>query len=89
MNRPRLLSGCGHWPDRAVAGFALWQGGFELLAGDVLLVLAAISAGMGYTAGGQLSKTLGGWQAICWALLLALPLTLPFHGVVRKRPYGR
>jgi drug/metabolite transporter (DMT)-like permease len=61
----------------AVIAFAIWDSGFEVHAGDVLLVLAALSAGMGYAAGGHLSKTLGGWQVICWTLLLALPLTLP------------
>jgi drug/metabolite transporter (DMT)-like permease len=43
----------------------------------MLLVLAAASAGMGYAAGGHLSRRLGGWQVICWALLVALPVTLP------------
>ena len=61
----------------AVVTFAIWDGGFQVHAGDVLLVLAALSAGMGYAAGGHLSKTLGGWQVICWALLIALPVTLP------------
>jgi drug/metabolite transporter (DMT)-like permease len=32
---------------------------------------------MGYAAGGSLSRKLGGWQVICWALVVALPLTLP------------
>jgi drug/metabolite transporter (DMT)-like permease len=61
----------------AVVLFAAWDGGFSLQAGDVLLVLAAASAGMGYAAGGNLSRRLGGWQVICWALLIALPVTLP------------
>ena len=61
----------------AVIAFALWDNGFTVHAGDALLVLAALSAGMGYAAGGHLSKTLGGWQVICWTLLLALPVTLP------------
>ena len=61
----------------AVITFALWDGGTELHAADTLLVLAVLAASMGYAAGGQLSKKLGGWQVICWALLLALPITLP------------
>ena len=32
---------------------------------------------MGYAAGGNLARKLGGWQVICWALIVALPLTLP------------
>ena len=61
----------------AVITFALWDGGAELHAADSLLVLAVLAASMGYAAGGQLAKKLGGWQVICWALLLALPITLP------------
>jgi drug/metabolite transporter (DMT)-like permease len=40
-------------------------------------VLAGLSASMGYAAGGQLSRKLGGWQVICWALVVALPISLP------------
>ena len=61
----------------AVVVFAVWEGGLSFHAGDMLLVLAAASAGMGYAAGGHLSRSLGGWQVICWALLIALPVTLP------------
>jgi drug/metabolite transporter (DMT)-like permease len=60
-----------------VIAFALWDGGTELRAADTLLVLAVITASMGYAAGGSLSRKLGGWQVICWALVVALPLTLP------------
>ncbi|MBG1231979.1 DMT family transporter [Aestuariivirga litoralis] len=61
----------------AVAAFALWDGGAEIHGGDLLLVLAVFAAAMGYAAGAQLAKKLGGWQVISWALLLALPVTLP------------
>jgi drug/metabolite transporter (DMT)-like permease len=57
--------------------YALWDGGVALHGADSLLVLAVIAAAMGYAAGGQLSRKLGGWQVICWALIVALPLTLP------------
>ncbi|MDE2445194.1 MAG: DMT family transporter [Alphaproteobacteria bacterium] len=57
--------------------YALWEGGLEFHSADVLLVLAVITASMGYAAGGALSRKLGGWQVICWALLLYLPITLP------------
>jgi len=60
-----------------VATFALWDGGAEFHGGDLLLIAAVLAAGMGYAAGGQLSKKLGGWQVMGWALLLALPITLP------------
>ncbi len=61
----------------AVIVFALWDGGTSLHAADALLVLAVISASMGYAIGGNLSRTLGGWQVICWVLVIALPVTLP------------
>ena len=61
----------------AVITFALWDGGVALHGADTLLVLAVLAASMGYAAGGQLSRKLGGWQVICWALLVALPVTLP------------
>jgi drug/metabolite transporter (DMT)-like permease len=41
---------------------------------DVYLVLAVISAAIGYTEGGLLSRELGSWQTICWALLISLPV---------------
>jgi drug/metabolite transporter (DMT)-like permease len=61
----------------AVITFALWDGGVSLHLADSLLVLAVISASMGYAVGGNLSRTLGGWQVICWVLVIALPVTLP------------
>ena len=61
----------------AVIVFALWDGGTSLHAADSLLGLAVISASMGYAVGGNLARTLGGWQVICWALVVALPVTLP------------
>ncbi len=61
----------------AVIVYALWDGGVALQGADSLLVLAVVAAAMGYAAGGQLSRKLGGWQVICWALIVALPVTLP------------
>ena len=56
-----------------VAGFALWEGGGALQLADLLLVGAVISAAIGYAEGARLSRTLGGWQVISWALVLAAP----------------
>ena len=33
--------------------------------------------GLGYAEGARLSRTLGGWQVISWALVLSLPVMLP------------
>ena len=34
--------------------------------------------GRGYALGGELAKTMGGWQVICWALVISQPFILPF-----------
>ena len=57
-----------------VVGFALSTGGEISLVGDLLMVAAVIVCGLGYAEGAKLSRTLGGWQVISWALILSLPL---------------
>jgi len=57
-----------------VAGFALAQGGEASPLGDGLMLGAIIVCGLGYAEGAKLSRTLGGWQVISWALVLSLPL---------------
>ena len=56
-----------------VAGFALSQSGGGSLTGDLLMVGAIIVCGLGYAEGAALSRKLGGWQVISWALLLGAP----------------
>ena len=58
----------------SVAGFALSQGGDASLKGDLLMVAAILLCGLGYAEGATLSRRLGGWQVISWALVLALPV---------------
>jgi drug/metabolite transporter (DMT)-like permease len=41
---------------------------------NLYLLLAVVFCSFGYAQGGKLSRALGGWQVICWALLLALPV---------------
>jgi drug/metabolite transporter (DMT)-like permease len=60
-----------------VVGFAVVQGGGRLRAADVILLVAMAVGGLGYTEGGVLAREYGGWRIICWALILALPLSLP------------
>jgi drug/metabolite transporter (DMT)-like permease len=57
-----------------VAGFALSRGAASTLAGDGLMLAAILVCGLGYAEGAVLSRRLGGWQVICWALVLALPI---------------
>jgi drug/metabolite transporter (DMT)-like permease len=59
-----------------VAGFALMQGMSASPVGDGLMLAAVIVCGLGYAEGAALSRRFGGWQVICWALVLALPIML-------------
>lgn len=60
-----------------VIGYAIAQGLTASPIGDLLMLAAIIVCGLGYAEGAKLSKTLGGWQVISWALLLSLPVMLP------------
>lgn len=60
-----------------VIAFALWDGGGDLAWGDLALLAAVLLAALGYAEGARVSKTLGGWQTICWALVVCLPLLVP------------
>ncbi|POO56845.1 DMT family transporter [Agrobacterium rosae] len=60
-----------------VAGFAMTQGGSASLTGDLLMLAAIALCGLGYAEGAALSRKLGGWQVISWALVLSLPVMLP------------
>jgi len=59
--------------------------GLGLLACATLL-----AGGLGYTAGARVAKSIGGWAAICWMLVLYLPLSaLAFGaslGVMLQQP---
>ncbi|WMT90846.1 DMT family transporter [Pelagibacterium sp. H642] len=57
-----------------VAGFALAQGVSASPTGDLLMLAAIIVCGLGYAEGARLSRRLGGWQVISWALVLSLPI---------------
>lgn len=59
-----------------VAGFALTQGTSASSVGDLLMIAAIIVCGLGYAEGARLSRKLGGWQVISWALVLSLPIML-------------
>lgn len=59
-----------------VCSFALAQGLSAAPIGDALMMAAIIVCGLGYAEGATLSRTLGGWQVISWALVLSLPLMI-------------
>jgi drug/metabolite transporter (DMT)-like permease len=60
----------------AVGAFALSNDGTVSLSGDLLMIAAIVLCGLGYAEGAVLSRRLGGWQVISWALLLAAPFML-------------
>ena len=76
--RPRpafwLFSGLG---SVLVASFAISQGDAGSRWGDALMGGAILLCGLGYAEGAALSRRLGGWQVISWALLLSLPVVAP------------
>jgi len=57
-----------------VAIFAVTQGFSASPIGDMLMLAAIIVCGLGYAEGAKLSRKLGGWQVISWALVLSLPI---------------
>lgn len=65
-----------------LAGFSLIRDSGGSLTGDVLMLAAVGICGLGYAEGGKLSRVMGGWQVICWALVLALPIMLPLTYVL-------
>ncbi|GIF03407.1 DMT family transporter [Actinoplanes siamensis] len=56
-----------------------------LAAADLYLLAAVVLCGLGYAEGGMLARELGGARTICWALLAALPVTLPVTLVAAVR----
>jgi len=61
----------------AVAAYAWDARATGSLLGDGLIFASVVCSGIGYTEGARLTPRLGGWQVISWALVLALPVTLP------------
>lgn len=57
-----------------VVGFALIDGVGQLQLGDLALLGSIVAAAIGYAEGGRLAQSLGGWQVISWALVLAVPV---------------
>ncbi|MCD8504848.1 MAG: DMT family transporter [Burkholderiaceae bacterium] len=60
-----------------IATFSYLQGDGSFRPSDVYLMLAVLSAAAGYVAGAKVSEQIPPSQAICWVLIVSLPLTLP------------
>ncbi|MEK3766176.1 MULTISPECIES: DMT family transporter [unclassified Solibacillus] len=53
--------------------YAIYVGFGQLQKGDLALIAAVIVLGLSYAEGGKLSKELGSWQVIAWAILIGAP----------------
>jgi drug/metabolite transporter (DMT)-like permease len=60
-----------------VVAFAMRQGGGTLSTGDLLLFGAIAASAVGYAFSGRLTLQMPGWEVISWALVMALPISLP------------
>ncbi|RJE78747.1 DMT family transporter [Paracoccus sp. JM45] len=74
-DRPRpafWLFSCG---GSLIVGLYAWsQTAQGTLPGDLLMLAAIITCGLGYAEGAVLSRRLEGWQVISWALAIAAPV---------------
>ena len=52
------------------------------------MLSAIVVCGLGYAEGAALSRRLGGWQVISWALVLSLPLMLPLALLTMPTHWG-
>jgi drug/metabolite transporter (DMT)-like permease len=74
----------------AAVGFAALQGGGfgQVHGADLLLFGAVVACAVGYAEGGLLSRELGSWQTVSWALVLSAPLMIALTVVstIRQPP---
>jgi drug/metabolite transporter (DMT)-like permease len=69
--------GCAVLGCALVLGFAAHKGQGGLSVADGLLMLAVACASVGYVAGARLAAQMSAQRAICWVLVLCLPISLP------------
>lgn len=88
LHRQRPSAGfwlCAALGSALVVAFALLHAGsgLRLHLADVLLLAAMACAAVGYGYGARLSQRMRAEHVICWALVIALPLTLPLALLTR------
>ena len=79
----------GERPAKIFWFFALLGGGLVILYifleaspnanhifGIFYMLISVLVCGLGYAEGGKLARKMGGWQVICWALVISLPIML-------------
>ena len=74
----------------AVLAFVVHEDGLTIRPAHLLLVLAVLVAALGYAEGALLSREMAPRHVICWALVLALPVTLALvtWSCVRTPPHA-
>ena len=72
-----------------VALYAIGQSGAGSGLGDALMVASILVCGLGYAEGARLSRELGGWQVISYALGLSLPVMAPLSLVWQPADMAR
>jgi drug/metabolite transporter (DMT)-like permease len=84
LHRQRPSAGfwlCAALGSALVVAFAMLRSGsgagLAISLADLLLLAAMLCAAVGYGYGAKLSQRMRAEHVICWALVLALPLTLP------------
>ena len=92
LHRQRPSAGfwlCAALGSALVVAFALLRsgsGGLSISPADLLLLAAVLCAAVGYGYGARLSQRMQAEHVICWALVIALPITLP--AALLARPQG-
>ena len=57
--------------------YSMIDGGGSLAFGDVWLLLAIVTAAIGYSEGGKLAQEMGATKVISWAVAMTLPVNIP------------
>lgn len=57
--------------------YSMIDGGGGLAFGDIWLLLAIITAAIGYSEGGKLAEEMGATKVISWAVAMTLPINIP------------
>jgi drug/metabolite transporter (DMT)-like permease len=91
LHRQRPSAGfwaCAALGSALVVAFAVLrsgQSGLAMQSADLLLLAAMICAAVGYGWGARLSQRMRAEHVICWALVIALPLTAPVALLTRPQ----
>lgn len=59
-----------------VIAFSIFKGAGTMQFADLLLLVAVLSAAIGYSIGARLTQTMGGLQVISWALVISSPFLI-------------